>query len=184
MLSVYETAVNIRWFVVKPRSHFENKMALKGLSFDKFKKSAESILCSFQNVKIHELSPHQSQALYHFISGEDTFVVLPTGHGKSLIYQMSVHYAKEVESCVNPIVFVISPLNALICDQIRECERVGLNAMKLEASNIEELRKECKYNVIFSSAEVLESFSAAKMFLQSLGSHVVDESHCVVKWYV
>lgn len=163
-------------------------MALKGLSFDEFKKSAESILCSFQNVKIHELSPHQSQALYHFISGEDTFIVLPTGHGKSLIYQMSVHYAKEVESCVNPIVFVISPLNALICDQIRECERVGLNAMKLEASNIEELCKECKYNVIFSSAEVLESFSAAKMFLQSLGSHVVgivvDESHCVVKWYV
>ena len=102
---------------------------------------------------------------------------------------MSVHYAKEVGSCVNPIVFVISPLNALICDQIRECQRVGLNAVKLEASNIEELRKECKYNVpgIFSSAEVLESFSA-KMFLQSLGSCVVgivvDESHCVVKWYV
>ena len=162
-------------------------MASKRLSFDEFNKSVESILCSLQNVKIHELSPHQSQALYHFISGEDTFVVLPTGHGKSLIYQMSVHYAKEVGSCVNPIVFVISPLNALICDQIRECQRVGLNAVKLEASNIEELRKECKYNVIFSSAEVLESFSA-KMFLQFLGSRVVgivvDESHCVVKWYV
>ena len=60
-------------------------MASKGLSIDQFKKSVESILCSFHNVKIHELSPHQSQALYHFISGEDTFVVLPTGHGKSLI---------------------------------------------------------------------------------------------------
>ena len=58
MLSVYETAVNIRWFVVKPRSHFENKMTSKGLSFDEFKKSVESVLCSFQNVKIHELSPH------------------------------------------------------------------------------------------------------------------------------
>ena len=63
-------------------------MASKRLSFDEFNKSVESILCSLQNVKIHELSPHQSQALYHFISGEDTFVVLPTGHGKSLIYQM------------------------------------------------------------------------------------------------
>ena len=71
-------------------------MASKGLPFDGFKKSVESILCTFQNVKIHELLPHQSQALYHFISGKDTFVVLPTGHGKSLIYQMSVHYAKEV----------------------------------------------------------------------------------------
>ena len=78
-------------------------MASKRLSFDEFNKSVESILCSLQNVKIHELSPHQSQALYHFILGEDTFVVLPTSHGKSLIYQMSVHYAKEVGSCVNPI---------------------------------------------------------------------------------
>ena len=49
MLSIYETAVNIRWFVVKPRSH---KMASKGLSFDEFKKSVETILCSFQNVKM------------------------------------------------------------------------------------------------------------------------------------
>ena len=86
--------------------------------------------------------PHQSQELYHFISGEDTLIVLLTGHGqiKLLIYQMSVHYAKEVGSCVNPIVFVISPLNALLRDQIRECERVKLNAVKLEASNIEGLR--------------------------------------------
>ena len=52
MLSVYETAVNIRWFVVKPRSHFENKKVLKGLSFDEFKKSVETILRSFQNVKM------------------------------------------------------------------------------------------------------------------------------------
>ena len=44
MLSVYETAVNIRWFVVKPRSHFENKMASKGLSFDEFKKFIENVL--------------------------------------------------------------------------------------------------------------------------------------------
>ena len=52
MLSVYETAVNIHWFVAKPRSHFENKMASKGLSFDEFKKSVETILCSFQNVEM------------------------------------------------------------------------------------------------------------------------------------
>ena len=159
------------------------KMASKKLSFGEFTKTVEQILEGLKSHGIRQLSTEQKEALFWFVSGEDTFAVLPTGHGKSLVYQMSVLYAKKV--CANPVVVVISPLNALISDQIRECERLSLKAVKLEASNVEALRKECEYDVVFSSAEVLESFPA-KTFLQTLGSRivgiVVDESHCVVKW--
>ena len=58
---------------------------------------------------------NKSDALFWFLSGEDMFAVLPTGHGKWSLYQMSVLYAKEV--CANPVVVVILPLNALINDQ-------------------------------------------------------------------
>ena len=77
-----------------------------------------------------------------------------------------------------PVIIVISPL-------IRECGRFGLSSCKLEAENVESLKKECNFDIIFASPEVFESF-VAKSFLQLLSKRilgiVVDESHCVAKW--
>ena len=118
-----------------------------------------------------------------FLSGYDTFAVLPTGHGKSLIYQMAALISKEKQA--DPVIFVVSPLNALIRDQIKECEKLELTCAKLEAGNIESFRKDCKCDVIFASAEVMEIHSA-RLLMEELGTRVigivVDESHCVVKW--
>ena len=44
---------------------------------------------------LHDLSIQQSTALKSFVSGSDTFVSLPTGHGKSLIYQLAILLMKE-----------------------------------------------------------------------------------------
>ena len=132
-----------------------------------------------------ELSVHQKTALRSFISGKDTFACLPTGHGKSLIYQLSVRVVTELRSLAEPVVFVVSPLNSLISDQITECERLGLKACHLESSLILELSVRCYYNIIFTSPEILELLPA-KRLLQSLENRligiVVDESHCAVNW--
>ena len=45
---------------------------------------------------LHDLSIQQSTALKFFVSGSDTFVSLPTGHGKSLIYQLVIPLIKEL----------------------------------------------------------------------------------------
>ena len=84
---------------------------------------------------ISELTDHQRQVLYCFISGEDVFVNLPTGYGKSLIFHMAplnhtwMHqnvspdlWAKE------PILLVISPLLALMQNQVQKLTSVGLKA--------------------------------------------------------
>jgi len=52
------------------------------------------VVSSFENV--HYLSKQQSAAFKSFASGTDTFVSLPTGHGKSLIYQLAIPLAKEL----------------------------------------------------------------------------------------
>ena len=47
------------------------------------------VVSNFENV--HDLSKQQSAAIKSFVAGNDTFVSLPTGHGKSLVYQLAIH---------------------------------------------------------------------------------------------
>ena len=66
------------------------------------------------------------------------FACLPTGYGKSLIYQLAAWVAAELSVVYNykdifstePVVLVVSPLNALIKDQLSSCEKLVINATK------------------------------------------------------
>ena len=60
----------------------------------------------------------------------------------------------KVHSKINkdrPVIIVIS--KSLVADQIRECGRFGLSSYKLEAENVESLKKECNFDIIFASPE-------------------------------
>ena len=50
------------------------------------------------NTGIVRLTEHQLKALNNFVCGKDSFVCLPTGHGKSLIYQLCPVVVKELSS--------------------------------------------------------------------------------------
>jgi len=155
-------------------------MAAAACSYDPQETALSSVLQGLNSLGISKLTKEQRQALFLFSNGKDTFAVLPTGHGKSLIYQMAKEMNKD-----RPVIIVISPLKSLIANQIRECGRFGLSSCKLEAESVESLKKECNFDIIFASPEVFESF-VAKSFLQLLSKRilgiVVDESHCVAKW--
>jgi len=58
------------------------------LSKDVFDKAVKSALGRVNTHGISNLTQHQSKALLNFLCGKDPFVCLPTGHGKSLIYQL------------------------------------------------------------------------------------------------
>ena len=131
-------------------------MAAAGCSYDPQEKAlSNSVLQGLNSLGISKLTKEQRQALFLFSNGKDTFAVLPTGHGKSLIYQMAKEMNKD-----RPVIIVISPLKSLIANQIRECGRFGLSSCKLEAENVESLKKECNFDIIFASPEVFESFVA------------------------
>ena len=116
-------------------------MAAKGPAKGDHEKTLDDallrVVSNFENV--HDLSKQQSAAIKSFASGTDPFVSLPTGHGKSLIYQLAIPLAKELRKHsrlfslpIRPMLLVVSPLNALIDDQIRSCEVFGLKCVKLD----------------------------------------------------
>ena len=81
------------------------------------------------------MSQEQFKALYHFLNGRETFACLPTGHGKTLIYQIAVLVAWTGKVKIlpsNALVVVVSLLNALIPDQLESCQRLKLKAVKME----------------------------------------------------
>ena len=82
------------------------------------------VVSNFENV--HDLSKQQSAAIKSFVSGNDTFVSLSTGRGKSLVYQLAIPLAGELRKHselwlslpIHPMMLVVSPLTALIEDQM------------------------------------------------------------------
>ena len=114
-------------------------MASAILSRESFNDAVEKALEALKDSSIESLTKYQSKGLFHVLNGEDTFVNLPTGHGKSLIYQLAPSVSKHLGLLSEvPIVLVISPLNALIDDQIASVTRLGITACKLDASSLED----------------------------------------------
>lgn len=69
--------------------------------------------------EIHALKEEQFSVLKTFLRGEDVFGILPTGFGKSLIFQQPPLVLKEM-GFQRPIIIVIFPLIALMEDQVNE----------------------------------------------------------------
>ncbi|XP_066924465.1 uncharacterized protein, partial [Clytia hemisphaerica] len=133
----------------------------------------------------YEIKEKQFDAVYNIVRGKDTLCVFPTGFGKSLIYQIIPNLAKELYLAASPLVIVISPLVALIKDQIYEANQSPLN---LKPCAAQEHQSEAlkQYNIIFGTPEIwLNHNSSAQKFLKStfakknLMCLVVDEVHKV-----
>ena len=123
-----------------------------------FNDAVEKALEALKDSSIESLTKYQSKALFLVLNGEDTFVSLPTGHGKSLIYQLAPSVSKHLGLLSEvPIVLVISPLNALIDDQIASVTKLGITACKLDASSLEDTVSLAGHEILFTSPEVLET---------------------------
>ena len=138
-------------------------------------------------LKIHfgygSFLPGQERAIDNVLAGRDTVVVLPTGGGKSLIYQLP---ALVLEG----ITIVISPLIALMKDQVDSLERVGIPATFINSSiSIQETErrlqqlKDGSYKIVYIAPERFynQSFLAGlKQIKVSL--FAIDEAHCISQW--
>ncbi|CAH3022187.1 unnamed protein product, partial [Porites evermanni] len=134
-----------------------------------------------------KLQSEQKQAVTTLLSRQDLLAVLPTGFGKSLIFQLLVR-VKEILTGKPACVIVVCPLKSIVHDQLSKATAMGLTATSLSDASLEDVENG-KYQLIFGSAEeILE-----KLFLswlkksntplhQNLAALIVDESHTVETW--
>ena len=130
-----------------------------------------------------EFRPVQKQVIDAVYQGEDTLAILPTGGGKSLCYQVP-GLAKE------GICIVISPLIALMKDQVDYLKARGVKALALHtgmsAREIDTLLDNCirgGVKFLYLSPERLKSELFVERFKQmNLNLIAVDEAHCISQW--
>lgn len=128
---------------------------------------------------------NQEQIVKSVIAGRDTFVLMPTGGGKSLCYQ--------VPALIFPgLTVVISPLIALMKDQVDALRLNGIDAAYLNSSQssqeqneIMQRAQEKKLKLLYLAPERLMSAGSRTMSLLAeleLSLIAVDEAHCISQW--
>jgi ATP-dependent DNA helicase RecQ len=132
-----------------------------------------------------ELRPLQLEAMRADLGGTDSVVVLPTGGGKSLCYQ-----APAVLRGSGHLTVVISPLIALMKDQVDGLRDYGVPALRIDSSLSPEEKydherelKQGKVRLLFVSPERLVVTDFYQL-LQRLGvrTFAIDEGHCISHW--
>jgi ATP-dependent DNA helicase RecQ len=127
--------------------------------------------------------PGQREAVAAALQGRDSLVVMPTGGGKSLCYQLPALAG-------DGLVVVVSPLIALMADQSRRLHDAGVPAAML-ASGMADGHNAAALRAIASGETALvlaapERFASAAfrdaLAQRSVSLFVVDEAHCVTEW--
>lgn len=148
-----------------------------------------SVVATLPNIQ--KLKPEQEQALLSFVGGHDVVALLPTGFGKSLIFQLAPLVVKELAkanaSDAKPIVVVVSPLVALMEDQVKEAEKLGVRAVQLAVHDDRDIL-DGRLSLVFGSPESWllnnkwRGMLASTIYQDNLIGIVVDEVHVTYKW--
>ena len=125
----------------------------------------------------------QEELVGSILEGQDTFVIMPTGAGKSICFQVPA-------LIMDGITLVISPLISLMKDQVEGLNQAGVHAAYLNSSLTSGqyqkalgFAKEGRYKIIYVAPERLVTDSFLDFALHAhISMLVVDEAHCVSQW--
>ena len=152
--------------------------------------------------KLGFVSEEQRVAIKAFVNGRDVFVCLPTGFGKSLCYAslpvvfdiLNGHHEQDTGTFA--CVIMVSPLRALMKNQVESFRRKGMTAVDSVTTNTDDKSNSrvkekvtlSEYQLVFTSSELLlydanwTDVFKSKTLIEHLVAIVIDEAHCVKKW--
>ena len=125
----------------------------------------------------------QEEIVEHIISGNDALVLMPTGAGKSLCYQIPA-------LALDGLTIVISPLIALMQDQVSALKELGIKAAFInsslssqEADQIKEEMIDGDLDIVYVAPERLDTGDFLDCLSDcELALFAIDEAHCVSQW--
>lgn len=132
---------------------------------------------------LDKLRPGQAEVMRAVLEGDNTLAIMPTGAGKSLCYQLpSLHLPGTT--------VVVSPLIALMKDQVDKLEDAGLEASQLNSAlstreheeNLEQIKTENSDFIFVTPERLTTSEFLAELRKQTINFVVIDEAHCISEW--
>ena len=137
------------------------------------------------------LRPLQELAVKKFAQGNDVFVNLPTGSGKSACFCIIPPLFDALRNEPGSIAIVVCPLVALMKDQVEAMKKRGISAVYVgDSSGHDITTKICSgtFQLVYLSPESLLTNDTWRDMLQTptyqqhLAALVIDEAHCVKQW--
>ena len=127
--------------------------------------------------------PQQAEIIKNVLAGSDSIALLPTGGGKSLCYQLPA-------LLLDGITIVVSPLIALMKDQVMTLQEKGIKALSITSgisfSELDTLLDNCiygNYKLLYLSPERLQQeLVRERIKLMNVSLIAVDEAHCISQW--
>ena len=131
----------------------------------------------------HSFLPHQEEIVEAILARQDAFVVMPTGGGKSLCYQLPAHIMEG--TCM-----VISPLISLMKDQVDAAIATGLRASFLNSSLSASMKRQVETHLATGELDLIyvspERFAMPEFITTlknvALSFVAIDEAHCISEW--
>ncbi|NWR36321.1 BLM protein, partial [Tachuris rubrigastra] len=156
----------------------------------KFSHSGEMMNIFHKKFGLHSFRTNQLEAINAALLGEDCFILMPTGGGKSLCYQLP--------ACVSAgVTIVISPLRSLIIDQVQKLKTLDIAATYLTGDRTDAdtskiymqlSKKDPVIKLLYVTPEKVCASNRLMSALENLYNRkllarfVIDEAHCVSQW--
>lgn len=130
-----------------------------------------------------DFKPPQKDIIESVLAKKDTLAILPTGGGKSLCYQIPAVYFER-------LTLVISPLIALMQDQVQHLNQIGIGAASItsqvDQQSVVSILDNCKsgkIKLLYVAPERLQNAYFIQSLLElKLDLIAIDEAHCIAQW--